>query len=52
MLLGSNVYIIENLGGQVASLLGRRVLLIPAPMKVGGEYASGAPVRLVAMTQP
>lgn len=52
MLLGSNVYIIENLGGQVASLLGRRVLLIPAPMKVGGEYASGAPVRLIAATQP
>ncbi len=51
MLLGNNVYILENLGGQVASLLNQRVLLIPAPLAVGGEYASGAPVRLVAMTQ-
>jgi kynurenine formamidase len=51
LLLGNDVYILENLGGQVASLLNQRVLLIPAPLAVGGEYASGAPVRLVAMTQ-
>jgi hypothetical protein len=32
----------------VAALVGQRVLLIPAPLKVGGEYASGAPTRLLA----
>jgi len=45
------VYIIENVGGQVEDLLNERMLLIPAPMKLGGEYASGAPVRLLAERQ-
>jgi kynurenine formamidase len=48
LLLGNDVYIIENVGGEIAALLHQRVLLIPAPMKLGGEYASGAPVRLLA----
>ena len=47
-LLGNNVYIIENVGGEIATLLHQRVLLIPAPVKLAGEYASGAPVRLLA----
>jgi hypothetical protein len=33
----------------VEKLLGKRVDLLPAPMKLGGEYASGAPTRLLAM---
>ena len=48
MLLGHDVYVIENVGGEVASLLNERILLVPAPMKLAGEYASGAPVRLLA----
>ncbi len=48
-ILGAGVYVIENVGGEIAELLGRRVDLLPAPMKVGGEYASGAPIRLLAM---
>jgi len=48
MLLGHNVYVIENVGGEVGAIVGERVLLIPAPMKLAGEYASGAPVRLLA----
>jgi len=51
MLLGHDVYVIENVGGEVAALVNERVLLIPAPMKLGGEYASGAPVRLLATRQ-
>ena len=47
-LLGNDIFIIENVGGEIAALLHQRVLLIPAPMKLGGEYASGAPVRLLA----
>jgi kynurenine formamidase len=47
--LGSGVYVIENVGGEVEKLLGKRVDLLPAPMKLGGEYASGAPTRLLAM---
>ena len=47
--LGGGVYILENVGGEVERILGRRVLLLPAPMKLGGEYASGAPTRLLAM---
>jgi arylformamidase len=48
LLLGNDVYVIENIGGEIDALLHQRVLLIPAPMKLGGEYASGAPVRLLA----
>ncbi len=51
VLLGHDVYVIENVGGQIGTLLNARVLLIPAPMKLGGEYASGAPVRLLATRQ-
>ncbi len=47
-LLGSDTFIIENVGGEVARILGERVLLIPAPLRLEGEYASGAPVRLLA----
>ena len=47
-LLSRDIYIIENVGGQVAQVLDKRVELIPAILKVGGEYASGAPVRLLA----
>ncbi len=47
-LLGNNTCIIENVGGEVTSVLDRRILLIPAPLKLAGEYASGAPVRLLA----
>jgi arylformamidase len=47
-LLGSDVYVVENVGGEILKVLGRRVLLIPANLKLGGEYASGAPVRLLA----
>jgi len=51
LLLEKEIYIIENVGGEVTELLNERVLLIPAPMKLGGEYASGAPLRLLA-TRP
>lgn len=47
-LLSREIYIIENVGGQVAEVLDKRVELIPAILKIGGEYASGAPVRLLA----
>ena len=47
-ILGNDIFVIENVGGEVTELLDQRVLLIPAPMKIGGEYASGAPVRLLA----
>ena len=50
-LLSNDIYIIENIGGQAAELLGRRVTLIPAPMRIAGQYASGAPVRLLAVTK-
>jgi kynurenine formamidase len=50
-LLGGNILIIENVGGQVQDLLNERVFLIPAPLKLQGEYASGAPVRLLAERQ-
>ncbi|MFA6505019.1 MAG: cyclase family protein [Treponemataceae bacterium] len=48
-ILGAGIYVIENVGGEIRRLLGKRIDLLPAPMKVGGEYASGAPVRLLAM---
>ena len=46
--LGAGIYVIENVGGEVEQVLGKRIDLIPAPMKLGGEYASGAPTRLLA----
>jgi kynurenine formamidase len=48
-ILGNGVFIIENVGGEIEAVLGRRFMLLPAPMKLGGEYASGAPTRLLAM---
>jgi len=47
-LLSRDIYIIENVGGQVVEVLNQKLELIPAPLKVQGEYASGAPVRLLA----
>ena len=47
-LLSRGIYAIENVGGQITEVLGRKVELIPAVLKIGGEYASGAPVRLLA----
>ena len=49
-LLGNNIYVIENVGGEVTEILNRRIMLIPAPTRFAGEYASGAPVRLLATT--
>lgn len=46
-LLGKGIYIIENVGGEITEVLDRRIELIPAPLKVQGEFASGAPVRLI-----
>lgn len=46
-LLGNGIYIIENVGGEIEEVLDKRIELIPAPLKVGGDYASGAPVRLI-----
>ena len=48
-ILGAGVYVIENVGGEIRQLLNKRIDLLPAPMKFGGEYASGAPIRLLAM---
>lgn len=47
LLLGKGIYIVENVGGEITEVLDRRIELIPAPLKVQGEYASGAPVRLI-----
>ena len=48
-LLGKGIYLIENVGGDVARVAGERLFLLPAPLKIRGEYASGAPLRLLAM---
>jgi arylformamidase len=47
-LLGNNIYAIENVGGEILKIMNQRVVLIPAPTRFAGEYASGAPVRLLA----
>lgn len=47
-LLERNIYVIENVGGEITKLLNRRIELIPAPLKIQGSYASGSPVRLLA----
>lgn len=46
--LGAGVFVVENVGGEVREVLGKRIGLIPAHVKFGGEYASGAPTRLIA----
>jgi kynurenine formamidase len=48
LVLGAGIYVIENVGGELPNLVGKRVMLIPAPFRLGGEYASGAPIRLLA----
>ena len=47
LLLGRGIYIIENVGGEITRVLDKSFELIPAPLKVQGEFASGAPVRLI-----
>ena len=47
-LLGKGIYVIENVAGEIRKLLGKRIELLPAPLNLGGEYASGAPTRLLA----
>ena len=51
LLLEKGICIIENVGGEVAELVQQRVLLIPAPLKLAGQYASGVPVRLLAIKE-
>jgi arylformamidase len=48
LVLERGVYVIENVGGEIETVLGRRIYLLPAPLNLGGEYASGAPIRLIA----
>lgn len=53
LLLGDDVLIIENLGPKLATLLGRRFLLIAPPIRiVGGDASPIAPVALVERSEP
>ena len=47
--LGNGIYVIENVGGQIEEVLNRKITIIPAAVNFGGEYASGAPIRLLGM---
>lgn len=47
--LSRNIFILEQIGGQIAELVGRRVTIAAFPLKL--EHGDGCPVRIVAITE-
>jgi kynurenine formamidase len=50
--LPNDIFIIENVGGQIDQVLNRRVDLIVAPLNLAGFYAASSPIRLIALGAP
>jgi kynurenine formamidase len=52
-LLGDDVLIIENLGPNLAKLVGRRFLLVAAPLRIaGGDASPVVPIALIEQEDP
>lgn len=46
--LPNDIFIIENVGGEIEKVLNRRVNLIVAPLNITGPFAASSPIRLIA----
>jgi kynurenine formamidase len=49
--LPNNIFIIENVGGELDLISNKRVYLIVAPLNLGGFFAASSPIRLIAMLE-
>ncbi|GAB4112305.1 MAG: cyclase family protein [Candidatus Caldatribacteriota bacterium] len=49
--LPNNIFIIENVGGEIDLVLNKRISLIVAPLNLGGFFAASSPIRLIALTK-
>lgn len=47
--LPNNILIIENVGGDVATVVGRKLLMVASPLKIEGIHGSSSPIRLIAL---
>lgn len=47
--LPNDIFIIENVGGEIDHVLNRRIDLIVAPLNLAGFYAASSPIRLIAL---
>jgi kynurenine formamidase len=45
--LPNNIFIIENVGGEIDMVLNKRIYLIVAPLNLGGFFAASSPIRLI-----
>lgn len=45
--LSNNIFIIENVGGEIELALNRKIFLIVAPLNIGGFFAASSPIRLI-----
>jgi len=49
--LPNNIFIIENVGGEIDSVLNKRIYLVVAPLNLGGFFAASSPIRLIAIDE-
>jgi arylformamidase len=45
--LPNDIFIIENVGGEIDLVLNKRIYLIVAPLNLGGFFAASSPIRLI-----
>lgn len=46
-LLPNDIFVIENVGGEIDLVLNKRIYLIVAPLNLGGFFAASSPIRLI-----
>ncbi len=49
--LPNNIFIIENVGGEIDLIINKRIYLIVAPLNIGGFFAASSPIRLIAIVE-
>ncbi|TET63037.1 cyclase family protein [Candidatus Aerophobetes bacterium] len=47
--LPNNILIIENVGGEVDKVVGKKLLIIASPLNIKGIHGSSSPIRLIAL---
>lgn len=47
--LPNGICIIENVGGEVDKILGKKLLMVAAPLPIRGEHGNASPIRLLAL---
>jgi kynurenine formamidase len=45
--LPNDIFIIENVGGEIDMVLNKRIYIIAAPLSLSGRFAASSPIRLI-----